>query len=88
MDSKHTWRIDAGRHGLHIRSGKPTDALGGELVAQAFSTAHASLIAAAPDLLSALIALTDGVLSENPHRAVACIKTARAAIAKATGAQQ
>ena len=51
MNSKHTpgpWRIDSGRHGIHIRAGKQTDPLGGDLVSATFNYANARLIAKAP----------------------------------------
>jgi hypothetical protein len=38
------WRIDQGRHGIHIRRGKPTDPLGGGLVAVVFNKADADRI--------------------------------------------
>lgn len=60
--NKHTkgqWHIDSGRHGIHIRSGKESDAIGGELVAVVFNAGDADLIAVGPELLCALQRLSD-----------------------------
>jgi hypothetical protein len=98
QQTKHTpgpLRIDAGRHGIHIRAGKETDPLGGNLVAQAFSPADARLFAAAPDLLEAaqnLLGLFDNSIYRRRLTGDSlyadAIAQSRAAIAKATGEQQ
>ena len=48
-------------------------------------SANAALIAAAPALLAELTELVAAVLSDNPHRALSRVKSARAAIAQAEG---
>lgn len=66
--------------------------LRGELIAECSSKEHANLIAAAPELLEQLQAMTDAYaavmkdagLSHYPE-ALAVVRHARAAIAKATG---
>lgn len=85
MSAKHTkgpWRIDSGRYGIHIRSGKTIDALGGNLVAQSFCNIDARLIAAAPDLLEALIDCRRALEISNFTQELAVVN---AAIARATG---
>lgn len=69
MNTKHTpgpLHVDAGRHGIYIRAGKPTDPLGGDLVAQAFNATNAAHIVQCvnshDELLKALQDLTDAVL--------------------------
>ena len=78
------WRVDAGTWGIAICADFPGD---GEV------EANARLIAAAPDLLEALIFFLDGLRTYAPEHMHGLqkdryIRKASSAIAKATGGQQ
>lgn len=93
MDPKYTpgpWRIGKCYGSVvadfpvpGIRGSDETESYGGHLVAESISTQNRALIAAAPDLLEALVEMVEW-LEQGDHEGPMHTR-ARAAIAKATG---